>query len=80
MSKKNIDEQVAEAVENVRLAFDILTKARNKYNRCSKPESVELARTAMHRAETLYRFASSERDRLVNVRNALVAAKAKGAS
>ena len=50
--------------------FTLLSKARAKFNRCSKPESREAARAAMVAAEAAYREVADRRDRLVELRNA----------
>jgi hypothetical protein len=50
--------------------FTALSKARAKFNRCSKPESREAARVAMVAAEADYRQVADRRDRLVELRNA----------
>jgi hypothetical protein len=63
------------AVAEVQLAFDELTRARSKFNRCSKPASREAARLAMVQAEAAYRVASDRRDQLVELRNARLTQK-----
>lgn len=50
--------------------FTALTKARAKFNRCSKHESREAARVAMVAAEDEYRQVADRRDRLVELHNA----------
>ena len=50
--------------------FTALSKAHAKFNRCSKPESREVARVAMVAAEAEYRQVADRRDRLVELRDA----------
>jgi hypothetical protein len=70
----NTGSDIKRELETVKLevsrTFTALTKARAKFNRCSRPESREAARIAMTSAEAAYREVSDQRDRLVELRNA----------
>lgn len=55
------------AIERVQRTFDVLTKARAKFNRCRRHDTRELAREEMVEAETAYRMASDRRDELVEI-------------
>ena len=66
----DIKRELEAVMLEVSRAFTALTKARAKFNRCSKPESREAARVAMIAAEAQYRQVADRRDRLVELRNA----------
>ena len=58
------------AIARVQKTFDVLTKARAKFNRCRRDDSREAAREEMVRAESAYREASDRRDELVQIDHA----------
>ncbi len=58
------------AIRDVSVTFDALSKARAKFNRCSRDDSREQARAAMRDAERRYQAASDIRDRLVELDHA----------
>lgn len=66
----DIKRELEAVMLEVSRTFTALTKARAKFNRCSRPESREAARVAMVAAEAAYREVSDRRDRLVELRNA----------
>ena len=66
----DIKRELEAVMLEVSRTFTALSKARAKFNRCSRPESREAARIAMVAAEAAYREVSDRRDRLVELRNA----------
>jgi len=66
----DIKRELEAVMLEVSRTFTALSKARAKFNRCSKPKSREAARVAMVAAEAEYREVSDRRDRLVELRNA----------
>jgi len=55
------------AVEEVRVAWSALQKARVRFNRCTREDSRRAAQVAMNEAESSYRVASDRRDQLVEL-------------
>ena len=66
----DIKRELEAVILEVSRTFTGLSKARAKFNRCSRPESREAARVAMVATEVAYREVADRRDRLVELRNA----------
>jgi hypothetical protein len=56
---------VADAMEEVRVAFVAFSKAQARFNRCRLPASREAARAEVEAAEKVYREAAQKRERVV---------------